>query len=47
MIFGYRAIGITAVAAASLTAVLAQTRVNTVASGHRDILLQTTRTLVE
>jgi quercetin dioxygenase-like cupin family protein len=43
MIFKYRTIGIATVAAASLTAVLAQTRTNTVASGHREILLQTTQ----
>jgi quercetin dioxygenase-like cupin family protein len=42
MIFKYRNIGITAIiAVASLTAVLAQTRANSVASGQREILLQT------
>jgi quercetin dioxygenase-like cupin family protein len=39
----YRCIGIIALAAASLTAVVAQTRANSVASGHREILLQTTQ----
>jgi len=39
----YRSIGITAIAAASLTAILAQTSANNVASGHREILLQTTQ----
>jgi quercetin dioxygenase-like cupin family protein len=44
MISKYRSIGITAiVAGVSLTAVLAQTHANSVASGHRDILLQTTQ----
>jgi quercetin dioxygenase-like cupin family protein len=42
MISEYRIIGITAVAIASLTAVLAQTSANGVASGKREILLQTT-----
>jgi len=36
-------IGVTAIAVASLTAVLAQTPANSVASGHREILLQTTQ----
>jgi quercetin dioxygenase-like cupin family protein len=44
MISKYRSIGLTAiVAAGSLTAVLAQTGANSVASGHREILLQTTQ----
>jgi hypothetical protein len=43
MISKYRAIGITALAVASLTAALAQTSANSVASGHREILLQTTQ----
>jgi quercetin dioxygenase-like cupin family protein len=43
MIHKYCIIGIAAIAAASLTAVFAQTRANTVASGHREILLQTTQ----
>jgi quercetin dioxygenase-like cupin family protein len=44
MISNYRTIGITAiVAGASLTAVLAQTQAKSVASGHREILLQTTQ----
>lgn len=44
MVSRYRTIGITAiVAGASLTAMLAQTRENHVASGHREILLQTTQ----
>jgi len=42
MISEYRIIGITAVAIASLAAVLAQTSANSVASGKREILLQTT-----
>jgi quercetin dioxygenase-like cupin family protein len=42
MISKYRTIGITAVTMASLTAVLAQTGGNSVASGKREILLQTT-----
>jgi hypothetical protein len=41
MISKYSTIGITAITVASLTAVLAQTRANSVASGHREILLQT------
>jgi quercetin dioxygenase-like cupin family protein len=44
MISKYRSIGITAiVTGASLTTVLAQTRAKSVASGHREILLQTTQ----
>jgi quercetin dioxygenase-like cupin family protein len=43
MISKYRSIGITAIAGASLTAVLAQTGANSVASGRREILLQTTQ----
>jgi quercetin dioxygenase-like cupin family protein len=43
MIFRYHSIGITVIAAASLTALIAQTRANSVASGHREILLQTTQ----
>jgi hypothetical protein len=44
MIFKYRNIGITAiVAGASLTIMLAQTRAKSVASGHREILPQTTK----
>lgn len=43
MISKYRIIGITAIAAASLTAVLAQPPTNSVASGYREILLQTTQ----
>jgi quercetin dioxygenase-like cupin family protein len=44
MISKYRSIGITAiVTGVSLTAVFAQTRENNVASGHREILLQTTQ----
>ena len=40
----YRNIGISAViAGASLTAVVAQTGANSVATGHREILLQTTQ----
>jgi hypothetical protein len=40
----YHSIGSAAiVTGASLTAVLAQTRANSVASGHREILLQTTQ----
>ena len=42
MISKYRTIGITAVTIASLTAVLAQTDSNSVVSGKREILLQTT-----
>jgi quercetin dioxygenase-like cupin family protein len=42
MISKHRTIGIAAVAIASLTAVLAQTGSNSVASGKREILLQTT-----
>ena len=44
MIFKYRSIGITAIfATAVLTATLAQTLTKSVASGHREILLQTTQ----
>jgi quercetin dioxygenase-like cupin family protein len=43
MISKYRTVGITTITAASLTAVLAQTPVNSIASGHREILLQTTQ----
>ena len=44
MIFKYRNLAITAmVAAASLSATLAQTPTKSVASGHREILLQTTQ----
>jgi quercetin dioxygenase-like cupin family protein len=43
MIFRYHSIGITVIAAASLTALIVQTRANSVASGHREILLQTTQ----
>ena len=43
MISRYRTIGTTALVLASLTAVFAQTRANGVASGHREILLQTTQ----
>jgi len=44
MIFEYRIGGVTAIiAGVSLTAVLAQARPQSVASGHRDILLQTTQ----
>jgi len=43
MISKYRTIGVTAIAGASLTAILAQTQMNSVASGHREILLQTTQ----
>ena len=43
MISKYRNLGITAIAIASITALLAQTRANSVASGHREILLQTTQ----
>jgi hypothetical protein len=39
----YRTIGIIAIAGASLTAVLAQTGVNSVASGHHEILLHSTQ----
>jgi quercetin dioxygenase-like cupin family protein len=42
MISKFRTIGTAAVAIASLTAVLAQTSANSVASGKREILLQTT-----
>jgi quercetin dioxygenase-like cupin family protein len=43
MIYKYRKIGITAiVAGASLMTLLAQAGANSVVSGHRDILLQTT-----
>jgi quercetin dioxygenase-like cupin family protein len=42
MICKYRTIGATAVAIASLTALLAQTNSNSVAGGKREILLQTT-----
>src|SRR5271170_1542335 len=42
MISKYWTIGITAVALTSFTAVLAQTSANSVASGHREILLQAT-----
>jgi quercetin dioxygenase-like cupin family protein len=42
MISKYRIVGITAVTIASLTAVLAQTGANSVTSGKREILLQTT-----
>ena len=43
MISKYRTIGIAAIVVASLTAVLAQTRAKSVASGHREILVQTTQ----
>jgi quercetin dioxygenase-like cupin family protein len=43
MISMYRAIGITVIAGASLTPVLAQTSGNSVASGQREILLHTTQ----
>jgi len=44
MTFKYRSIGITAIfATAALTATLAQTLTKSVASGHREILLQTTQ----
>jgi len=43
MISRYCTIGTTALVLASLTAVFAQTRANGVASGHREILLQTTQ----
>jgi quercetin dioxygenase-like cupin family protein len=43
MISKYRTIGTTAIAVASLTVALAQTRANSVASGRREILLQTTQ----
>jgi quercetin dioxygenase-like cupin family protein len=43
MISMYRIIGIAAIAGASLTAVLAQTSGNSVASGQREILLHTTQ----
>jgi quercetin dioxygenase-like cupin family protein len=43
MIFKYRTIGATAIAVASLTVALAQTGNNSVASGKREILLQTTQ----
>jgi hypothetical protein len=44
MISKHHSIGIAAiVTGASLTAVLAQTSANSVASGHREILLQTTQ----
>jgi quercetin dioxygenase-like cupin family protein len=43
MIPKYRNIATTAIAIASLTVALAQTRANSVASGHRETLLQTTQ----
>ena len=43
MISKYRTIGVTAITGASLAAVLAQTGGNSVASGHREMLLQTTQ----
>jgi quercetin dioxygenase-like cupin family protein len=43
MTLKYRTIGTTAIAVASLTAVVAQIRANSVASGHQEILLQTTQ----
>ena len=43
MTFKYSTIGATVIAIASLTFALAQARTNKVASGHRDILLQTTQ----
>jgi quercetin dioxygenase-like cupin family protein len=43
MISKYRTIGIIALAVASLTAALAQAPANNVASGRREILLQTTQ----
>jgi quercetin dioxygenase-like cupin family protein len=43
MTFKYRNIAMTAIAVASLTAVLAQTPATHVAGGHREILLQTTQ----
>jgi len=44
MTYKYRSIGITAIViAASVTAILAQTQAKSVASGHREILLQTTQ----
>ena len=43
MISKYRTIGTTALVLASLTAVFAQIRSNSVVSGHREVLLQTTR----
>src|SRR5271170_2555900 len=43
MISKYWTIGITAVALTSFTAVLAQTQAKSVATGHREILLQTTQ----
>jgi quercetin dioxygenase-like cupin family protein len=43
MISKYRAIGTTAIAVASLTVALAPTRANSVASGRREVLLQTTQ----
>jgi quercetin dioxygenase-like cupin family protein len=44
MTYKHRTIGIIAiVAAASLTGIVAQPRASTVASGHREILLQTTQ----
>jgi quercetin dioxygenase-like cupin family protein len=43
MISKYRIIGITAIAGASLTTVLAQASGNSVASGQREILLHTTQ----
>lgn len=39
----YRTIGTTAIAVASVTVALAQSPTNNVASGHRDILVQTTQ----
>lgn len=39
----YRAIGITAIAVAALAAALGQTAANSVATGQREILLQTTQ----
>jgi|HubBroStandDraft_5_1064220.scaffolds.fasta_scaffold54101_2 quercetin dioxygenase-like cupin family protein len=43
MIFKYSAVGIAAMVVGSLTVILAQNSANTVASGHREILLQTTQ----
>src|ERR1700735_2730021 len=43
MISKYRNIGVIAIAGASLATVLAQAHLNSVASGHREILLQTTQ----
>src|ERR1700740_1738339 len=43
MIFKYSAVGIAAMVVGSLTTILAQNSANTVASGPREILLQTTQ----